>query len=274
MPIHATAVVDPISEIADTAIIGPYTVIEGRVRVGSGTQVGPHVHLLGDTDIGRDCVIHAGAVIGDLPQDRSYRGGISFCRIGDGTLIREHVTIHRGSASESATTVGSRCLIMAGAHIGHNCVVADEVVLVNGALLGGYVEVGCKALISGNVGIHQFVRVGELAIIGSASKIVQDMLPYFMIDGPGYCVGINRVGMRRAGLQSSDIEEAKQAFQILCRRPGSLATALEALRLTIRNEVGSRILEFLTGPSRRGFHLHPSHRFSRKSDRPNLISDD
>ena len=274
MPIHATAVVDPVSEIADTASIGPYAVIEGRVHVGAGTRIGPHVHLLGDTHIGRDCVVHSGAVIGDLPQDRTYRGGVSYCRIGDGTLIREHVTIHRGSAAESATTVGTRCLIMAGAHVGHNCTVGDEVVLVNGALLGGHSEIGFKALISGNVCIHQFVRVGELAIVGAGSKIVQDVVPYFMMDGPGHCVGINRVGMRRAGLQSSEIEDAKQAYQILCRRPGSLLTALEILRPVLRCGVGSRIMEFLSGPTRRGFHLLPSHRFGRNSDPTKLNCDD
>ena len=255
MAIHSSAVVDPLARIDATATIGPYCVINGPVRIGPRTNVGPFVQILGHTEIGSDCQIHAGAIVGDVPQDRSFAGGVSYCRIGDGTVLREHVTVHRGSASESATNVGQQCLVMAGAHIGHNCQVQDGAIIVNGTLLGGYVEVGRKAMLSGNVGVHQFVRIGELAMIGGLTMVTQDVPPYFMLDNRGLCVGINRVGLRRSGLSPEECDEAKTAYRVLCRMPGSLSNAIHTLEATMRTSTGRCILEFLSAPSKRGIHL-------------------
>ena len=255
MTIDPTAIIDSRAQIDPMATIGPYCVIDGPVRVGPRTIVGPFVQLIGHTDIGSDCRIHAGAVVGDLPQDRTFSGGVSYCRIGDGTILREHVTVHRGTAPESATVLGQRCFIMAGAHIGHNCQVGDDVMLINGALLGGYVEVGCKAMVSGNVGVHQFVRIGELAMIGGLTMVTQDVPPFFMLDNRGLCVGINRVGLRRAGLSREECEEAKAAYRVLCRMPGGLSQAIAKLEATVQTRTGRTILEFLSAPSKRGIHL-------------------
>lgn len=255
MAVHSSAIIDSDAHIDSTATIGPYCVIDGPVRIGPRTNVGPFVHILGHTEIGSDCQIHAGTVVGDLPQDRTFSGGISYCRIGDGTILREHVTVHRGSALESETLVGQRCFVMAGAHIGHNCQVHDEAVLVNSALLAGYVEVGRGAVLSGNVGVHQFVRIGELAMIGGLTMVTQDVPPYFMLDNRGLCVGINRVGLRRAGLSREECEEAKAAYRVLCRMPGGLSQAIGKLETMVRESTGRAILTFVSAPSRRGIHL-------------------
>ena len=255
MAIHPTAIIDPDARIDSTAIIGPYCVIEGPAQIGPRTMVGPFVQILGHTEIGCDCQIHASAIVGDVPQDRSFTGDISYCRIGDGTILREHVTVHRGSTPESVTSVGQRCYVMAGAHIGHNCQVHDEAILVNGALLGGYVEVGRKAVVSGNVGVHQFVRIGELAMIGGLSMVTQDVPPYFMLDNRGLCVGINRIGLRRAGLNHAECEEAKAAYRVLCRMPGGLSQAIATLAAMVHESTGRTILEFVSATSKRGIHL-------------------
>ena len=255
MTIHPSAIIDSHTLIDSTATIGPYCVIGESVRIGARSTLGPFVQILGHTDIGCDCQIHAGTVVGDVPQDRTFSGDISYCRIGDGTILREHVTVHRGTAPESATIVGQRCFVRAGAHIGHNCQVHDEAILINGALLGGYVEVGRKAMVSGNVGVHQFVRIGELAMIGGLTMVTQDVPPYFMLDNRGLCVGINRVGLRRAGLNREECEEAKSAYRVLCRMPGGLSQAIEKLKTMVHESTGRTILEFLSAPSKRGIHL-------------------
>lgn len=252
MPIHSTAVVDVEAQISETAEIGPYCVISGPVRIGPETRLGPYVQITGHTWIGAACRIHAGAVIGDVPQDRSYQGCISYCRIGNGTIIREHVTIHRGTGADSCTSVGDQCLLMAGSHVAHNCRVADNVVLVNGALLGGYVEVGRGAVIAGNAGIHQFVRIGELAMVGALAMIRQDVPPTFMVDERGLVVGVNRVGVMRAGLSADDRHDASSAYRLLCREPIALGSAIESLRSTMRSRIGHSILAFVSSESKRG----------------------
>lgn len=254
MPIHATAIVDAHAIIDASVDVGPYVIIDGPVRVAAGTRIGPHAHLLGDTQIGPGCQIHTGAVIGDLPQDRSFAGGISSVRIGAENIIREYVTIHRGTKDGTETVVGDRCMIMAHAHVGHNCVLENDVVLVNGSLLGGYVSVGSRAVISGNVGVHQFVRVGELAMIGGLSKITQDIPPFLMFDGHGECVGINLVGMRRAGLSAAERAEIKLAYRRLYRIAGSLDLALAELNVALITPAGRRLFDFLAVKSKRGIH--------------------
>ena len=255
MSIHATAIIDSDAVIASTAEIGPYCVIDGPVQIGADTIVGPYVHLLGNTVIGSDCRIHAGCVIGDLPQDLAFRGAMSHCRIGDGTTLREHVTVHRGTAPDSTTRVGERCLVMAGAHVGHNCAVGDEAVLVNGVLLGGYVEIGRKAVLSGHVAVHQFVRIGELAMIGGLSMITQDVPPYFLVAGRVGCVGVNRVGLQRAGFNREQQAEIKAAYRILCRTKLSLSESIGQLESTMTTDAGLTILQFMSRPSHRGFFL-------------------
>jgi UDP-N-acetylglucosamine acyltransferase len=250
--IHPTAIVDPKAHIDPTAEIGPYVIIDGPVRIGPGTRVYPHAFLTAWTEIGAGCQIHPGAVIGHLPQDLAYRGDETYCRIGDETIIREGASIHRGTDPGSETVVGRRCYIMAAAHVAHNCRLGDEVKVVNNVLLAGHVQVGAGAFISGGTVVHQFVRIGELVMIGGNASIAMDVPPYFMAVRLGYCAGVNAVGMRRAGFTPEQRNDVKQAYRILYKPGAPFREAIEMLADAVQTDAGRRIVAFLREPSRRG----------------------
>jgi UDP-N-acetylglucosamine acyltransferase len=260
MPIHPTAVVDRQAEIDPTAEIGPYAIIEGRTRIGARTRVYPHAFITGWTEIGADCQIHPGAVVGHAPQDLAYSGAETYCRIGNGTIIREGASVHRGTAPGSETVVGERCFIMAGAHVAHNCRLGNDVKLVNGVMLAGHVHVGDGAFIAGGAGIHQFVRIGGLAMIGGHASVSMDVPPYLTVVRLGYCVGPNSVGLRRAGFTAEQRNDVKRAYRILYRSDLPFRQAVEALANAVSTEAGRRILEFLQGPSKRGITGGPRAR--------------
>lgn len=252
MPIHPTAVIDKHAEIDATADIGPYVVVDGPVRIGPGTRVYPFAYLSGWTEIGAECRIHPGAVVGHLPQDFAYQGAETYCRIGDGTVIREQASVHRGTDPGSATVIGRRCFLMATSHVGHNCTVGDDVKITNGAMLGGHAQVGAGAFISGGVTVHQFVRVGELAMIAGLARIIMDIPPYFMTDGSGKCAAVNTVGIRRAELTREERNDVKRAYRVLYRSGTPFRQAVERLADAVETDPGRRILAFCQGPSRRG----------------------
>lgn len=255
MPVHSTAVIDPLAQLDPSVDVGPYVVIEGPVRIGAGTCIAAHVHVMGHTTIGQGCRIHTGAVLGDWPQDRTYAGAESYCRVGNETVIREHVTVHRGTGVGSATIVGDRCFLLAHSHVAHNCVLGNDVLLVNGALLAGYVSVGDRAVVSGNAAVHQFCRIGELAMIGGLAKITRDIPPYLMFDGSGACVGVNTVGLKRAGRSAEERREIKAIYKILYRTPGSFSVALAAIADLASTPAGLSLLAFLKEPSKRGIQF-------------------
>ena len=251
MAVHPTAVVDRRADVDKTADIGPYAIIDGPVRVGANTRVYAHAYLSGWTEIGADCHIHPGAVVGHPPQDTAYAGEETYCRIGDGTVVREGASIHRGTAPGSATVVGRSCMIMTNAHIGHNCEVGDEVKLTNGSLLAGHVRVGDGAFISALSAIHQFARVGRLVMVAGFTRVLMDVPPFFTVDA-GRCVGVNTVGMRRAGLTRDERVDVKNAFRILYRSGTTFRDATELLAESVTTDPGREIVAFLREPSRRG----------------------
>ncbi len=227
--IHQTAIIDPQAELGSGVTIAPYTVIEGPVSIGENCRIGPHCHITGHTTIGPDSSVHAGAVIGGEPQDYDYGGERSYTVIGAGCHLREYVTIHRGATLESTTRLGNNVMVMAFGHVAHNCSVADNVVLVNGVNLAGHVEIGTRAFISACTQVHQFVRIGELAMLGSDMHIRQDVAPYCMAIDEGI-VGTNVVGLRRAGIDSGvrrALKNAIQTFTDACPQAEALA-AIEA----------------------------------------------
>lgn len=214
--VHPTAVVDPTAELGEAVEIGPYAIIGPSVVIGTGTTVGPHTVIERGTMVGENCRISGHAYLGGDPQDEKYGGEPTRLWIGDRTVIREFVTCHRGSASTGETVVGQDCYLMAYAHVAHDCRVGDGAILVNGVNMGGHSEVGIQAIVGGMTGIHQFVRVGEYAIIGGCSRIPLDVSPFTKVVGnPARLYGLNTVGLRRHGFSEESRAALKRAYRLL-----------------------------------------------------------
>ncbi|MBP1582502.1 MAG: acyl-ACP--UDP-N-acetylglucosamine O-acyltransferase [Victivallales bacterium] len=211
--IDSRAAIAPGAQLGTNVEIGPFAVVDENVQIGDGCRIGPHVHLTGWTTIGANTSIHAGAVIGDEPQDLHYNGEKSFTVIGDNCTIREYVTIHRGTEEGSATRVGNNVLLMALCHLGHNCQIEDDVVIANSTLLAGRVEVGRHAFISGACAIHQFVHIGRLAMVGGGNAFGQDVPPFCMLQ-LGCIHGPNMIGLRRAGWDEQLRDDVREAIKI------------------------------------------------------------
>jgi UDP-N-acetylglucosamine acyltransferase len=252
MSIHSTATVHPKAELGQDVDIGPYAVIGEHVRLGDGTRVGPHAVIDGWTAVGRHCDVGVGAVLGGAPQDLKYRGHRSFLRIGDHSCIREYVTVHRSAEEDGTTSIGSRVFLMAYTHVAHDCRLGDHVIMVNYAGLSGYVEVEDRAFISGHNAVHQFVRIGYLAMVSGASRVVKDVPPFMIAEGnPTRIRGLNVVGMRRLGLTPQARAELRQAYRLLYRSGLNVSQALERLRQagTTGSEV-QRLIAFVEAAKR------------------------
>jgi UDP-N-acetylglucosamine acyltransferase len=253
--IHPTAVVDPRAEIDGSAAIGPYAVIEGPVRIGARTRIAAHAVVTGGAEIGADNVIHSGAVIGDVPQDVAFQGTESFLRIGDGNVFREHSTIHRGTKPGSETRIGERNYFMHNSHVAHNCVIGNDTIVAGGALLSGYVELGDRGFVSGNCVVHQFVRIGRLALLRGLSRTSRDVPPFCIMDGTHTVRAINLIGLRRAGFSAQSIRDIRSAFKALFLRSRNLQRALEEVDPSASSEV-RELVEFIRS-SRRGVCFGP-----------------
>ena len=253
MPIHPSAIIDKQAEIHATADIGPFVVIEGPVKIAAGVKVYPHAYLSGWTEIGERCEIHPGAVIGHLPQDFHFSGERSYVRIGAGTILRECVSVHRGTQPESWTLIGENCFLLAYSHIGHNCELGNGVKVYNNTALAGHVIVGDNAIISAYSLIHQFARIGEFVMIGGGSRIVKDVPPFMKIWREELILGYNAIGMRRSGLFTrEEINEARKAYKMLFRSNLPMSVKIAEYAAVAETRVGTRMLEFLRGESRLG----------------------
>jgi UDP-N-acetylglucosamine acyltransferase len=251
MTIHPSAVIDPRAEIDTNAVIGPYVIIDGPVKIEAGTRVMGHVYITGWTEIGADNEIHPGAVLGDAPQDKAYKGVETYLKIGNRNIIREHAQIHRGTVAGSATAIGDDNFLMATSHIGHNCTLGDNVILANGALLGGYVEVGDNVFISGNCVVHQFVRIGDYALMRGLSGTSRDVPPYSIIDWQHTVRGVNVVGLKRAGFDEKRIRAIREAFRVLFRKGRNLSLAVKELESQEgANSDVSALLQFIKSSKR------------------------
>lgn len=250
--VHHTAVVDPNARLGDGVTIGPYAVVEGDVVVGDATEIRAHVTVKRFTTLGVGNVVHEGAVLGGEPQHVSYQGNQGRLMIGDRNRIREAVTLHRSFEDDGTTVVGSDCYLMAYSHVGHDDRLGDGVILANNVMLAGHVEVGDRAVLSGGSGVHQFCRVGRLAMVGGQAKVVQDCLPFVITDGnPARARGLNTVGLRRAEIGPEDRQVLKDAYRLLLRSGLPLETALETLS-TLDNRLVDELVAF-TKTSKRGF---------------------
>ena len=230
MQIHPTSIISPGARLGTNVIIGPFAIIEGDTEIGHDTEIRAHAVVKRFTSLGHANIVHEGAVLGGEPQDTGFVDCESYLRIGSNNHFREGVTIHRGTRSNSETIVGSNCFLMSNAHVGHNSRLGDGVIIASNVAVAGHVEIQDQAFISGGVVIHQFCRVGRLAMIGGNSKIVQDCLPFVVTDGfPGRACGLNKVGLKRAGVDSTTMQNLKQAYRLLLRSNLTLEAALEEM---------------------------------------------
>jgi len=250
MPIHSTAIIDPQAEVDPSVDVGPYVVIDGTVRIGQGTRILAHAVLTGWTDIGEDNEIHMGAVIGHTPQDFTYKGEQSFLKIGHRNIIREQSQIHRGAKAGSATIIGDDNYLMQHAHIAHNCTIGNHTIIAGGALLAGYVHVEDRAFISGNCVVHQFVRIGTLALLRGLSRTSRDVPPFCIMDGTHTVRGLNAIGLRRAGFSRERISTLKQAFSTLFRTRGNIRNKVEQLQAASPSEDVGYLLDFIHNSER------------------------
>lgn len=254
--IHPTAVIAPEADIGDDVQIGPHAVIEGEVRIGAGCVLRPGVHLIGPLTMGCHNAVYSGAVLGEQPQHLHYAGEPTRVTIGEHNIIREHVTIHRGTTHSWETRIGDHNFLMAHSHVAHDCKIGNRCIIANGALLAGHCTLEDNVYLSGNCALHQFVRVGRLALLSGVSVSTKD-IPPFIIQQRFNCVaGVNVIGMRRAGIPASHIESVRRAFHLLYRSSLLVPTALER----IENELGqvaeiAEMVAFIRSSSR-GIILH------------------
>ncbi len=247
MGIHPTAIIEAGAKLGPGVEVGPFSYVAPMVEIGSGTVLGPHVTVLDYTRIGQDCQVHPGAVIGDLPQDFAFNGEISHVDIGHHCIIREGVTIHRGTAAKSSTKVGDHCLLMANSHLAHNVSLGNHVTLANNALLAGYVQVGDRAFISGNCLIHQFTRIGRLAMLSGGTATQKDVPPFCMTRSlsTNTVMGLNTVGLRRAGMSVNDRQTLKKALQHLYSPKLNTTQALALLRAEFQHPLVLELCDFV-----------------------------
>lgn len=237
--IHPLAVVSPHAELGSNVRIGPFCVVEAGVVLGDNCNLLGRVTIKSGTMLGKDNVVMEGAVLGGMPQHIRMPEHPGTTEIGDGNVFRENVTVHRALAAGHATRIGNCCLFMVNTHAAHDCIVHDNVVLTNNTMLGGHVEVGQRAYLGGGAAVHQFCRIGRLAMIGGLARVTQDVPPFVMLDGEtAMVVGLNRVGLRRAGFTTTEMLDIKSAYRVIYRSGLMWQELLDTLRL-----------EFVSGPA-------------------------
>ncbi len=249
---HPTAVVHPDARIGPGCRIQPYAVIDAHVELGPGCEVGPGVHLTGHTVLGARNRIHAGAVLGDAPQDLKYDGAPTRLRIGDDNVFREHVTIHRSSRLDDDTIIGHGNLFMAGCHVGHNSHVGNHNIIANGALIAGHASLADRVFLSGNCLVHQFARIGRLALMQGGSGISRDLPPFCIAKGANGMAGLNVIGLRRAGFTPAERLELRAAYHRLFRSRLPFASSLAAVRSEFNHSPAVMELVDFVASCRRG----------------------
>jgi UDP-N-acetylglucosamine acyltransferase len=254
--IHPTAIIDPRAELDGSVDVGPYVVIDGAVRIGPRSRVMAGAYLTGRTDIGADNVIHPHAVIGHEPQDLSYGGEDTGVRIGDRNTFREHGEVHRGTKAGTFTEIGDDNYLMSRVHIAHNCRLGNHVIMATGAMLGGHVQVEDRVFISGNCVVHQFCRIGRLALMRGLSRTTRDIPPFVISDDLHVVRGLNRVGLRRAGFGREQMAPLTLAFRMLFRTRTNLSLAMARVEAEVRSPDVDYLLAFMRA-SQRGVAMGP-----------------
>ncbi len=249
--IHPAALVDAAAQLSPGVTVGPYAIVESDTCIGEGCELAPFAVIRRFTRMGRRSRVHEHAVIGGEPQDIKFQDCESSVEIGEGTIVREGVTIHRGSTAGAVTRIGDGCMLMAYSHVAHDCRIGNHVTLANGALLAGFVIVDDGAFVSGAVTVHQFCHIGRLAMVSQSTRVTMDCLPFVITEGvPGRARGINVVGLRRAGYPETEIQHLRHAFHVL--RSGAALNDILARLSEMESAAVAELAEFI-GTSKRGF---------------------
>jgi UDP-N-acetylglucosamine acyltransferase len=249
--IHPQALVSAQAKLGDNVTVGPFCIIEPDVVIGDRCSLASRVVIKSGTTLGDNNTIHEGTVLGGFPQHTRMPEQLGRVEIGSNNTIRENCTVHRALNAGSVTRVGDNNLLMVGAHVAHDCTVGNQLVLANNALLGGFVAVADKAFVSGAVAVHQFCRVGRMAMIGGCARVIQDVPPYVMIDGQtGMVVGLNLVGLRRNGYSADDIAQLKAAYRLVYRRGLRWSDVLAQLKLEFPSGPAADFLPFFSQGTR------------------------
>jgi len=253
--VHPSAIVEPGARLGPGCVIGPFALIGPEVVLGAGVEVKSHAVVTGWTEIGEGSTVFPFAVVGEVPQDLKYRGEHTRLIVGKRARIREGATLNTGTEGGGGVTrVGDDCLLMTGAHVGHDAQVGDRVVMANQAALAGHCVIGDDVIIGGLSGIHQFVRVGQGAIIGAVTMVTNDVIPYGLVQGPrGRLDGLNLVGLKRRGVDRAGIAALRAAFDRLARGEGSFVDRARDLAAETESEHVRQIAEFILGQSDRSF---------------------
>jgi UDP-N-acetylglucosamine acyltransferase len=263
--IHSTAIVDPTAKISAGVAIGPYAVIGARVVIGERSTIESHAVINPDVTIGVGNFIGHGGIIGTAPQDLSFSPGRkTYVAIGNENVIREHCTIHRGSAEGSVTKIGDKNFLMAGAHVGHNCEIGNNAIIANNCLLGGHVSVGDGAFLGGACVFHQHMCVGRLAITQGASAFSKDIPPFVIAAERNYVFGLNVVGLRRAGFSAKDRDEIKTAFKLVYTSGLNIAQAIEKAATIKFGAAAREFIDFVVHAKKRG--ICPYHHHEGRED--------
>jgi UDP-N-acetylglucosamine acyltransferase len=249
--VAATARVHPEAQVGPRVVIGEYVVIEQDVVIGAFTKLEPYVFVKRWTTLGERNEISAGTVLGTDPLDKNFKGQRSYLRIGNANIIREHYTISRGTQPESVTEIGDGNYIMTSGHIAHNCKIGNQCVIASCALVAGYVEVEDQAFISGGVGIHQYSKIGRLAMVAGNAGVNTDLPPFFLYsDYRVSAKGLNLVGLKRAGFTREQIAELKTAYRILYRSNLKLEDALRRIETELNTEHTRHLVQFIRSSKR------------------------
>ncbi|MDF3821924.1 acyl-ACP--UDP-N-acetylglucosamine O-acyltransferase [Leptospira sp. 96542] len=232
MKIHPTAIIDPKAELHESVEVGPFCIIEKDVKIGEGTILEPMVKVLSGTRIGKFNKLYSGGSYGGIPQDLGFKPEVkTFLEIGDHNTFRENVVFHRGTKEGLATIIGNHNYLMGNVHIAHDCILGDHNIIVQSSMLAGHVQMGNKVFVSGLVGIHQFVRVGDYVMVGGLAKVVKDIPPYATIDGnPATVIGLNVVGLKRAGINPETRAAIKRVYKTIYHEGLNTKQALEKLK--------------------------------------------
>jgi UDP-N-acetylglucosamine acyltransferase len=252
--IHPTAIISTEAVLDDDVQVGPYVIIEQAVKIGPGCVLRPYVHLCGPLTMGARNIVYSGAVLGDRPQHLKYQDEPTCVEIGDDNVFREHVTVHRGTTQSWKTVIGNNNYFMAGSHVAHDCRVGNRCMLTNGALLGGHCIVEDSAYLSGNSAVHQYARIGRLALLAGASITTKDIPPFIIQQRIDCVVGVNVVGMRRAGMTTTQIDAVRQAYHAIFLRGNILPVALAQVEKELGSvDVVAEMLRFIR-ESKRGIN--------------------